>query len=220
MPRISAPTVREHRAARRARLLDAARAILLERGPDALAFGAVADLAGLARPSVYEYFPSRDHLLAALVDAELPAWLAEVRAELERHAAPLDRLGAFVRVQLEMFAGGKHRVGAALGGGAVRPGPELARTVAATHAQVYALVQPALAALGVQDEPAVARLVAACVADAIRQLKGGAPPAAVARTAVAFVRGAVAACATRGAAPARRGNATGGRPSVRRARAR
>lgn len=220
MPRISAPTLREHRAAQRARLLDAARAILLERGPDALAFGAVADLAGLARPSVYEYFASRDHLLAALVEAELPAWLAEVRAELGRHATPLDRLGAFVRVQLEMFAAGEHRVGAALAGGAVRPGPELGRAVTATHGQVYALVQPALAELGVRDEPAVARLVAACVADAIRQVKGGAPSAAVARTAVAFVRGAVAACVPPRAAPARGGAAAGPRPSVRGARTR
>lgn len=206
MPRISAPTVREHREAQRARLLAAARALLLEGGPGAVAFGPVADRAGLARSSVYEYFPSRDHLVAALVEAELPAWLDEVRSAMAGARAPLDRVEAFVRAQLDLFAAGKHRVGAALGGaGRSSPAGEVGRRAAENHQQVFALVRPALAELGVADERVVLRLLAACVGDAIRQLTSGAPRAAVTRAAVRFVRGAVTACARPGvrAVPAR-----------------
>ena len=65
MPKISAPTVAEHRARQRAALLDAARVLLEEQGYPALTFGALADRTGLARPTVYEYFGSKDDLMVA-----------------------------------------------------------------------------------------------------------------------------------------------------------
>src|SRR5690606_19635538 len=55
MPRITAPTVAEHRKAQQRALLDAAREILAETGRPPT-FTALAERAGMARPSVYEYF--------------------------------------------------------------------------------------------------------------------------------------------------------------------
>lgn len=52
----------------RAALLDAAREIVEERGLPALTMGAVAELAGVTRRSVYLRFESRTHLLTALFD--------------------------------------------------------------------------------------------------------------------------------------------------------
>ncbi len=51
-----------------AALLDAAREIVEERGLPALTMGAVAELAGVTRRSVYLRFESRTHLLTALFD--------------------------------------------------------------------------------------------------------------------------------------------------------
>lgn len=77
MPRIQAATVAEHRAARLRALLDAGRAVVTETGrPPTL--GAVAGRAGMARPSVYEYFSSSDDLLAALAEDITPRWTARV----------------------------------------------------------------------------------------------------------------------------------------------
>src|SRR6476619_7573383 len=52
----------------RAALLEAAREIVEERGLPALTMGAVAELAGVTRRSVYLRFESRTHLITALFD--------------------------------------------------------------------------------------------------------------------------------------------------------
>ena len=78
MPRISAGTVAEHRARQRQVLLAAARDLLVDGGYPALTFAALARRAGLARPSVYAYFRTREEVVVALCEVELPAVGAEV----------------------------------------------------------------------------------------------------------------------------------------------
>src|SRR4029077_11957642 len=82
MPRIEADTVAQHRARQRAALLRAAEQVLIEDGYENLAFAAVARRAGLARSSVYEYFTSRDDLVAALVADVLPRWLTRLGEQM------------------------------------------------------------------------------------------------------------------------------------------
>src|SRR5690625_7953544 len=81
MPRIIAPTVAEHRAARERALLDAAHAILLETG-EAPGLAPVAERVGLARTSVYQYFRSRRELLQAMVRDVYPRWGGRVAAAM------------------------------------------------------------------------------------------------------------------------------------------
>ena len=82
MPRISAPTVAEHRAAQQRALLDAARALLAETGRPPT-FAALAERSGLARPSIYQYFRSADDLLRALVEDVFPRWAATVARAMD-----------------------------------------------------------------------------------------------------------------------------------------
>ena len=82
MPQIDAPTVAEHRAQQREALLDAAEAILLEAGHSALTFRALGERTGLARNSIYRYFSSRDDLIAALCERDMPRWLEELEAAM------------------------------------------------------------------------------------------------------------------------------------------
>src|SRR6266536_1669808 len=102
MPKISAPTVAEHRARQRAALLDAARLVLEEQGYPALTFGALADRTGLARPTVYEYFGSKDDLVVALCEREIGRQAELVRSRLEGASGPRERVAAFVRAQLDL----------------------------------------------------------------------------------------------------------------------
>ena len=62
MPKISAPTVKEHRDQVRTRLIDAAENLLRDRGADGLTAGAVSSAAGIARNSIYRYVDSVDDL--------------------------------------------------------------------------------------------------------------------------------------------------------------
>ncbi|MEU0559297.1 helix-turn-helix domain-containing protein [Dactylosporangium maewongense] len=78
MPRINAATVAEHRAQQRLALLAAARDVLLEEGYAALSFAALANRTGLARPTVYSYFTTKDDIVLALCEAELPLVAADL----------------------------------------------------------------------------------------------------------------------------------------------
>jgi len=100
MPKISAPTVVEHRARQRAALLDAAKDIALDEGHQAVTFAAVAARSGLARNSVYEYFDSPQDLLGSLVLEHMRDWTAIVSAAINAETTPEDKICAYVRTGL------------------------------------------------------------------------------------------------------------------------
>lgn len=79
-----------------ARILTAALGLIGRKGVQRLGMAQIADAAGVARGTLYRYFPSRDHVLAAAADYDevrFRAGLDEVLASVE---APEERIGAFV----------------------------------------------------------------------------------------------------------------------------
>jgi AcrR family transcriptional regulator len=114
VPRITAPTVAEHRARRLHDLLQAARELVSEQGPDALTLGALAQQVGLSRSSLYEYFRSRDDVVAAIVEDEIPSWAEEIAAEMARSPDVAGKVSTYVRVQLRMLTDGRHTAAMAL----------------------------------------------------------------------------------------------------------
>ena len=93
---VDAGTLTPNQAARRARVLDAALALATEGGYDAVQMRDVASRASVALGTIYRYFSSKDHLLAA---CQLETW-----RELERRldARPLTGDTASERVS-ELF---------------------------------------------------------------------------------------------------------------------
>lgn len=168
MPKISAPTVAEHRARRLRALLEAARGLVAEQGPDALTLTALAARAGLSRPGVYEYFRSRDDLVAAMVKDELPRWIEELERQARRYADPADRIGAFVRTQLHMISDGRHAAAVVLAGHALDHAAQ--EQVMAEHARLLAPLVEALTDLGVDQPELRARLVQGVVSAASSSL--------------------------------------------------
>lgn len=69
------------RAAKAARILDAAQELLLRDGYDATTMAAIARAAGMASNALYWYFPGKDDLLAAVLERRLEQ--AATRAEVE-----------------------------------------------------------------------------------------------------------------------------------------
>ncbi|WP_067719885.1 TetR/AcrR family transcriptional regulator [Nocardia yamanashiensis] len=90
------------RAARQGEILDAAAKVFARKGFTASRIEDVAAEAGIAKGSVYLYFPSRDALLAGVFES-YAARSAEVLAELG-DGPPLDRLAALVRGAIDMLA--------------------------------------------------------------------------------------------------------------------
>ncbi|REE95127.1 TetR/AcrR family transcriptional regulator [Thermomonospora umbrina] len=114
MPRISAPTVAEHRERQVRTLLDAAGALVAEEGPQALTLAALARRVGLSRPGLYEYFRSKDDLVAAVVEEALPRWAARVEDAVTTVEGPAATTEAYVRVQLDAMTDGGHAAAVAL----------------------------------------------------------------------------------------------------------
>ncbi|RDV36467.1 TetR/AcrR family transcriptional regulator [Bradymonadaceae bacterium TMQ3] len=65
-------------------LIEATARILEDEGPEALTTNRVAEVAGTSIGSLYQYFPNKEALLAALVERELAGDMALVRLILER----------------------------------------------------------------------------------------------------------------------------------------
>ena len=103
MPRIQAPTVAEHRARQRQTLLDAARALLLEMG-EPPSMGQVGNRAGLARSSVYQYFPSVEELLTAVAADVFPTWVAGIHHRVAAAPTPGTRVWAYIEANFALFA--------------------------------------------------------------------------------------------------------------------
>src|SRR5690606_10504964 len=114
MPKISAPTVAEHRAAQRAAILSAGEAVRLESGLGGVSPRTVCERAGLARSSFYDYFSTRDDLLVAIAITAIERWDAEIEAALSEVEPGLSELRAFVDATMAMTAEGKHEIAGAL----------------------------------------------------------------------------------------------------------
>jgi AcrR family transcriptional regulator len=85
--------------ARREQIIDAARAVIEEYGPDALT-GQIAQRAGLARPNVYRHFASKDELDQAVARSAYQELRADIRARLDLSGTAVDVIRAPIAVQV------------------------------------------------------------------------------------------------------------------------
>ncbi len=87
MPKINAPTIDEHKTLTRHALLEAGVEAFVAYGLAGTSIGILADTAGIARTTVYEYFPNKESVLAALINDRLPPIVDQVLADLPAASA-------------------------------------------------------------------------------------------------------------------------------------
>lgn len=181
MPKINAATLAEHRARQRAALLDAARDLLLEGGYPALSFAALAERTGLARPTVYTYFSTKDEVVVALCEAELPLVAAEIDAAVRRAATPRERIAAFIRAQLR--AARQRRIAHALANAPLSH--EARERILRLHHDLVPSAAPLFADLGHPHPALAARLLQGLINTAVTAMDAGEPPGRVTRVTIA-----------------------------------
>ncbi|MCQ4207540.1 TetR/AcrR family transcriptional regulator [Streptomyces longispororuber] len=171
MPKISAPSVADHRAQQRRALIAAARGLLEEGDASRVTFAAVAQRTGLARNSVYKYFTDRRELLAEVVREAAPRWTERIEQEMSTAAGPQERVAAYVRAQLLLVRDGEHRIAQAL---ADDPDAAVLREAAAeAHDRILAPLVAALTELGDDAPRRTARLLQGFVNAATLALESG-----------------------------------------------
>lgn len=73
-------------------ILAAARRCYVERGISATGMKEVAQSAGMARSTLYRYFPGRDELLIATIKIEMSAFNKLIRKRLDGYQTPADQM--------------------------------------------------------------------------------------------------------------------------------
>ncbi|MDY6050539.1 MAG: TetR/AcrR family transcriptional regulator [Corynebacterium sp.] len=106
MPRISEPTIAEHRERITNSLIDAAEGLLKRGAP--LTAGAVTTEVGIARNSIYRYVASINDLRAMVVARYLPTWLEQLSAALADVPDPAERIVTWVTTNFSIARSGGH----------------------------------------------------------------------------------------------------------------
>jgi AcrR family transcriptional regulator len=186
VPKINAPNIAEHVQRQEQAILDAAATLFAERGVAGTDLADIADAVGLARSSLYRYFPGKDQILQAWFAREMAPVIADSRAILARPDPVEDRLTAWLGLQLDYLREADHELAPRLAQELGAVSPEVQQAIADQHAELYGsldtLVTEALTASGgrpARDHDVVLALLVGLVRAATQAIAGGADPARV-----------------------------------------
>lgn len=101
MPRIEAESVAEHIRRQTERLLDVSILLFKTKGYRATDMSVIAAEMGLARSSLYRYYPNKDHILLACISRDMRPLLDAFAALNEQHIDPKERVVAWLNLQVD-----------------------------------------------------------------------------------------------------------------------
>lgn len=108
MPKIAATNIEEHVRQQNARITAAAKRLFAEQGFNATDMGQIALEVGLARNSLYRYYPNKDHILLACIQADMTPYLQQLAALPADYPDPEERIMAWLDAQFDMATGPAH----------------------------------------------------------------------------------------------------------------
>ena len=171
MPRIKTPTLADHRDWRRSQLIEAAAAIALESGGEAITVASVAARAGLSRTSVYEYFASSADLAADLVIDELKIFGSELAEISAQGVTSLEAIDLWIEGSLRYIADGRHLLAKALN--AIELPRNRGAAIGAAHGALLAPLRAKLEDLGVSDVNFALSLIQSTTDGATKRIERG-----------------------------------------------
>ncbi|ASY18670.1 transcriptional regulator [Candidatus Planktophila versatilis] len=148
-PKIQAATIVEQRAMRQRQLIDAALAIALESGAANITVAAVAQRAGLARSSIYEYFSSSADLIADLVIEELALYQKRLSHAVIGTQDPYQHIELWIAEALQYVVDGRHMLVKSLNAATI---PEFRRDeISQGHRNLMTTISAPLQEIGLTD---------------------------------------------------------------------
>jgi AcrR family transcriptional regulator len=171
MPRITTPSLAGHRDWRRSQLIDAAAAIALESGGEAITVAAVAARAGLSRTSVYEYFASSADLAADLVIDELESFAQALDVATADVLDPAESVEKWIEASLQYIADGRHLLAKALN--AVDLPRNRGAAIGAAHRSLLAPLTVKLQAMGIQEIDFALSMIQSTTDSASKRIESG-----------------------------------------------
>ena len=184
VPRIHTATLAEHRDWRRSQLIEAAAAIALESGSQAITVAAVAERAGLSRTSIYEYFGSSAELVADLLVDEMQTFTHLLTEAVINATGPEEAIKKWIAASLTYIADGSHLLAKSLN--ATELPREKSQHIGAAHRAMLAPLVKSLQELGVTDCTQALAFLQAATDVATKRIEGGGDAALEIKQTTAF----------------------------------
>ncbi|SCQ74506.1 Transcriptional regulator [Propionibacterium freudenreichii] len=171
MPKINAPTVREHHERVLTSLIDAAEQVLRYEGPDQFTTSAVSARAGVARNSIYRYVDSVDDLRGLVVERYMPAWFRAVQEAMDATSDPAQQIVAWALTNLEQATIAGH--GWLMKVGDKRLNQQAAETVNQAHQNMFAGLGEAWAQISAPNARLGAAMTGGLLNSCMKQVEAG-----------------------------------------------
>ena len=108
MPKIEAPTIEEHVCKQMERVLTSASALFRKQGFHGTDMSDIASAVGLARNSLYRYYPNKEHILVACVERDMGPYLDKYRSLEAGFPDPRARIDAWIDMSIDIATSPAH----------------------------------------------------------------------------------------------------------------
>lgn len=173
------------RDSRQTEILGAALTEISVNGVEALTMSRIASRTGLSRTAIYQYFSSREHVLAELLINDLADLANALDAEISDVEDPIARIRAWIRISLTHIAKGDHNVIREIS--EVSLPDDLRGTVKALHGQFMLSLFSPVSELGISSTDSACHLIYSAVQAAAKRVEAGNDFATEVAEAEAFV---------------------------------
>jgi AcrR family transcriptional regulator len=140
VPRITGPDIATHVARQEAAVVRAAVGLFAERGYAAVTLADIAAAVGLARTSLYRYFPDKDHILLAWLRSEIDELVERSQAIAGADLPATTRLVQWFHLHLDYIGDPDHRLFTAIAAAMANLTPDVRAEVVDQHQRLYATV--------------------------------------------------------------------------------
>jgi AcrR family transcriptional regulator len=140
VPRITGPDIATHVARQEAAVVRAAVGLFAERGYAAVTLADIAAAVGLARTSLYRYFPDKDHILLAWLRNEIDELVDRSQAIAGADLPASTRLVQWFHLHLDYIGDPDHQLFTAIAAAMANLSPEVRAEVVDQHQRLYATV--------------------------------------------------------------------------------
>jgi AcrR family transcriptional regulator len=152
-------------------ILRAAMDLIAQEGAEAVSMAVLAEKTGLSRPAIYQYFASREHVLAELVINEMADLSNAIDRLVEGLDDPMERVRVWIHYCLAHLASEQH---AAIRKISMDSLPDDQRgVVRALHAYFTTTLVSPLTDLGIADAPALAGMIFGSVGACAERITAG-----------------------------------------------
>jgi AcrR family transcriptional regulator len=194
VPKIQAATIGENREMRRQQLMSAALELAMSKGAQAITVAAVAQKAGLARSSIYEYFSSSADLVADLVMEELDYYTARLGQAISGAADPFEKIELWIAEGLQYVVDGRHMLVKSLN--TITTPDYRKEEIMMGHRKLIAPLREALTQTGIADLAGAAAFISSVTDAASVRIESGNEPMREIQNATTFALAGLRALAT------------------------